>query len=451
MHRIVWAAEHWKKLHHHFSAARHRETGAFLLLARGRTAEGTRLIVRQILLPPPGGLEVQGADALRPSGQWLSAVIGAAIEADVGLGFIHSHPNSAHPPFLSALDWDTSMTWSKSIVPMLDAPFVSLVWSPKGVAGVLFTKNNIGSPITLDRAESIGERSVETLHSIEPEVRDEALDDRQIRALTALGNTRVRQLHVAVIGAGGTGSPLAEQLVRLGVARLLLIDPDVIDDPSNVRRVVGSRPGDTGALKAHIVARHLQSLDLSCDVDAICDDVRRESVLRQLLDCDLICNTTDTQSSRAFLNQASYQYYLPLIDVGVRIGTMLNGNVSGMPAEVRILLAENGCLWCRRVLDSQAIYEENLPSADREKLAREGYVQGLAGHQPSVTPLNYFGSSLAATCALRLYSRQQLVSASFVVDPWEQYIHPLPTEIDTACICKEWRGKGDAVPLSFLP
>jgi len=36
---------------------------------------------------------------------------------------------------------------------------------------------------------------------------DAVLDDRQIRALSALGNRRIRDLVVAVVGAGGTGVP----------------------------------------------------------------------------------------------------------------------------------------------------------------------------------------------------------------------------------------------------
>jgi molybdopterin/thiamine biosynthesis adenylyltransferase len=42
---------------------------------------------------------------------------------------------------------------------------------------------------------------------------------------------------VGVVGAGGLGSPIAEQLARMGVAELTLIDDDVFDTPSNVRRV----------------------------------------------------------------------------------------------------------------------------------------------------------------------------------------------------------------------
>jgi len=140
-----------------------------------------------------------------------------------------------------------------------------------------------------------------------------------------------------------------------------------------------------------------------------------------------------------------------MIDVGVRVGTTLSGTVSGMPAEIRVLLPDNGCLWCRKgVLDSQVIYEENLPAEERKKLAFEGYVQGLGGHQPSLAPLNYFAAALAATMLLRLYSGQHLATASAIFDAWEQYVHPVSSEVDRNCICSTWRGKADDFPIVFL-
>lgn len=455
MRRIVWTSSEWERLKHHFERAGRTEEGAFLLLRMGRSANGGRLLVQRVLLPPDGGFEKQGHHFLRPTGQWLSSVISMAVEAGCGLGFVHSHPDSHHPPFLSPVDWETSVAWSRSITPMLDGPFASLVWSPKGVTGIMFTSDAPEAPMKLDRAESLGDRMGETLHPADERFEGEAdLDDRQVRALTALGNRRLRDLEVGVVGAGGTGSPAAEQLVRIGAAGVVLVDPDLLDDKSNLRRVVGSRASDLGraATKAEIVGRHLESLGLSSRVTALPTDVRREDATRRLLDCDVVVNTTDTQASRAFLNQVAYQYWLPVIDVGVRIGTTLAGVVSGMPVEVRVLLPDTGCLWCRKgVLDSRTIYEENLPAQEREKLATEGYVQGLGQHQPSLAPLNYLASALGVLTMIHLYSGEALPTMSTVFDAWEQYVHPLPDEVDPECVCAAWRGKADTLPIAFLP
>ena len=454
MYRMQWLTPDWRMLRDHFIAAGRSETGAFLLVRWGRAASGGRLLVERVLLPPKGGLEQAGPDSLRPSGQWLSAVIGTAIEAKAGLAFVHSHPDSHHPPTLSAIDRETSVEWSRSITPTIDGPFASLVWSPRGLTGLIFRADDPAKPIRLDRFESLGGGTVEPLHPVADLAdSDRRLDDRQIRALSVLGNQRIRDLVVAVVGAGGTGSPAAEQLVRTGVAQVVLIDPDVIDHESNVRRIVGSHLGDVAArrTKVEVVGRHLRSLGLETAISEAPCDVRQEAMVRRLLDCDVVISTTDTQSSRALLNQVAYQYWLPVIDVGVRVGTKKSGAISGMPVEIRLLLPDNGCLWCRRgVLDSQAIYEENLPTKERQRLITEGYVQGSDLLQPSLTPLNYLASAVAVVTLVRLYSGLPVPAASVVFDVWEQFVHPLRAEVDPTCICSQWRGRADDVPMAFL-
>jgi hypothetical protein len=64
------------------------------------------------------------------------------------------------------------------------------------------------------------------------------LFDRQIRAFGPEGQRVLRQLRVGIVGGGGTGSALFEQLVRLGVGYIVILDPDEInDDGSNDTRV----------------------------------------------------------------------------------------------------------------------------------------------------------------------------------------------------------------------
>jgi hypothetical protein len=381
----------------------------------------------------------------------MSAALGSAIDNKCGLGFIHSHPGALHPPSLSPIDVATSATWSKSIGQITQQPFISLVWSPRGVSGCLFDALQQTRSFPIERVDVLGDSLVESLGSIEEGTFPDAeLDDRQIRALTALGNTRLRRLHVGIVGAGGTGSPLAEQLARMGVSKVTLIDSDVLDTPSNLRRIVGSRRADLGEAKVSVVARHLRSLGFPLDVVALANDVRTESATRSLLDADVAILTTDTHSSRAFVNQLAYQYWLPVIDVGVCVGTSKTGSISGMPVEIRLLLPDNACLWCRGdVLDPDRIREENLPAAERARLAAEGYVQGLSDPQPSLAALNCLAAACAATTMLRLYSGQALPSTTAIFDAWEQYAQARSYDIKAGCLCGSWRGQADQLHIVF--
>ena len=450
--RVVFLRSVWDQLAQHLVEAAPSEDGAFLLLNNGRGARSDRLVVPELLLPPEDAWESRGNHNLRPSGQWVSAAIGSAIKSDSGLAFVHSHPASDHPSELSWIDKATSKEWARTFVPTLGMPFASLVWTPDDISGWLFTEA-ASEPNDIDVFEALGRRQRIVLQRPSSLAKGDAdLDDRQARALGNLGNSRLRNLSVAIVGAGGTGSPLAEILARMGVARLTVIDPDVVDTPSNLRRIIGSRRADLDSRtsKAALVARHVRDLELVDSVDGIHADVRRNEVARHLLDADLVISTTDTHSSRALLNQIAMQFYVPVIDVGVKVGTARDGSVSGMPVDIRLLLPDQPCLWCRGVLDAERIRAENLPAEERKRLEAEGYVQGVTEPQPSLAALNNVAASLAATIALQLATDNEVPASSFIVDPWELYLQPMEVEIDPGCVCQRWRGRGDTAAIPTL-
>lgn len=450
MIRLVLPNAVWTPLETHFKNAGLEEDGAFLLFRYGRTGTGYRLLAHQALLPPSGGWEERGEHALRPAGQWLSAAIGAAIDSNSGLAFVHTHPNSLHPPHLSGLDRRTSEEWARELLPVLRHPFGSFVWSPGGLAGWLFEANS-STPLELEATDVFSDRSVRAIgREAATALEASQIDSRQAMAIGDLANARLRSASIGIVGAGGTGSPLAEVLYRMGAGKLIIIDPDKLDEPSNLRRVIGSKQSDLGRAryKASVVGDHLARIGMQTSIDTVTSAVETPLSVSKLLDCDVVFCTTDSHSSRSFLNQVAMQYWLPMIDAGVRIGTSSDGHISGMPAEIRVLLGGNGCLWCREVLDPMRIRAELLPDSERQLLEAEGYVTGVARTVGSIAALNVFAASLAVVTCLRLWA-SSVAWPSFITDPWELYIHQLPSEIKPDCICHTWRGKGDDVELPF--
>jgi hypothetical protein len=449
MYRTLVPASIWSRVERLFQISGPQETAVFLLFRVGKGKNGSRLLVHDVLELSGDTWEIQADDQLRPSGRAVSAAVGAAIDTASGLAFIHSHPSYDQPPSLSPIDELTSREWGRTLPAALDAPFLSLVWSPAGVSGWAFSTDSM-APRNVDRFDIHGEGRIHPLVTRLGD-RERALDARQTTALGAAGNAQFRALRVALVGVGGTGSPAAEILVRMGVDSLLLIDPDRIDDVSNLRRMVGSRPEHLRmrSEKVLVVSRHLESMHLGTKIDSIAEDVRTRSASRALLDTDLVISSTDTHGSRAFLNQLAFQFHLPVVDIGLRVGLTRSGNVSGMPADVRVLLPDNGCLWCRGVLSAEAIRAENLPADERRELEREGYVQRSPG-QPSLAALNYFAAGLAVLTAARLYSRTALPSDALVMDGWDQYAQSLSVQVNPDCICSRWRGQADRFPLSYL-
>lgn len=427
------------------------EQGAFCIIRQGKGHSGTRLLVGEVILPPADAWDYQAEDNLRPSARWLSAVISRAISAKAGLLFVHSHPNPSHPPGLSYVDNIAFASLARTIAPVLDGPFAATVLHPRGWAGVVWTGNG-ASPI--DQIVSIG-RTIRILTPL-PAQEANPLDARQTDAL-GIVHDRLRSLTVAVVGSGGTGSPIAEQLVRVGVKEVILVDHDMLDTESNVRRVFGSTLQQLRTrqfpFKVNVVADHLDHIGLGVPVCRVIGDVRSERVFRYLLDADVVLNATDTHGSRAIVNELPSKYLLPMIDVGVRVGAKADQTLTGLIAEVRILTHVTPCLWCRKTISGDVIRVENLPPNEREKLAQEGYVMGGVGAPvPSVIALTVLGSGLSTCSLIALLSEEAEVAPSgywfdgFLGDSLETK----PKQPVADCWCRQNIGFGDSASPSFI-
>lgn len=452
MIRLAFLETAANSLSEHFAASAPVEEGAFCLLSWGRGARGIRLLVTEVILPPPGVWEVQDAARLRPSAQWISAAVSRAIEARAGLLFIHSHPDPHFPTSFSPSDLYAFENLARTLAPLLDGPFAAVVAHPHGWSGVVWAGVSL-KPI--DRIFSVG-RTLRFLSSV-PRSEDSELDRRQRDALGVVQD-RLRVASIGVVGCGGLGSPAAEQLVRMGVGEVVLIDYDFLDTLSNVRRVFGSRMSDLQrrppSAKVRVVGRHLKGMGLSVPVRLVRGDVRTESVFRELLDTDVVLMGTDTHGSRAVVNDLASAYLLPVIDTGVRVGSRAGGILCGLLAEVRVLTPVTPCLWCRRAIDGDVIRTENLPEDERKRLQREGYVvHGVGDPAPSVVALTTLGSGLM-TCALLglLAEEGDVAPHGYWLDGFLGDSHEVgPAEPLSDCWCRSRLGKGDAAAPPLLP
>jgi len=437
-------------------AAEPHESGAFLLLREGRGIEGRRLLAADPIFPPEDAWDRQDEGQLRPSARWISAVISKAVTSDAGLLFVHSHPDPNYPVGFSAVDHVAIASLAETIGPILEGPFAAAVVHPDGwEVGVI----EDGALVPIPHIVSVGRalRVLSPLNALPSRAAADVpgIDDRQRDALGAVHDL-LRQLDVSVVGLGGLGSPVAEQLVRMGIGSVTIVDDDRLDTASNVRRVVGSTSADlratTPPTKVDVVGRHLDQLGLGVPVRRINGDVRQEGIFRELLDTDVVICATDTHGSRAVLNDLA-SAYLPVIDVGVQAGGRKNAGLAALVAEISVLTPVTPCLWCRQRISAEVIRAENLPADQRESLVREGYLVGGVGDPaPSVMALTALGAGLATCALLALLSSEGDVCPSgywvdgLMGDAAETHpLDPIPT-----CRCRAHLGAGDRQPPPFV-
>lgn len=94
--------------------------------------------------------------------------------------------------------------------------------------------------------------------------------DRNIRFFGEDGQKIIRGLNIVIVGIGGLGTHLVQQLAYLGIGRIMLIDPEGLDD-TNLNRYIGAHNDDPipGTRKVDLGERTIQFIDPSIQVQKI--------------------------------------------------------------------------------------------------------------------------------------------------------------------------------------
>jgi molybdopterin/thiamine biosynthesis adenylyltransferase len=219
--------------------------------------------------------------------------------------------------------------------------------------------------------------------------------DRQIRAFGRAGQDTLRGMRVGVVGLGGTGSVVLQELCYLGVKNFLLIDPDIVE-LSNLNRLAGATPDSVGRAKVDVARRWSLQICPDAQVEAVQDSVLKASVARTLADTDFVFSCTDSHGSRAVLNQLSYQYLVPLIDMGVVIATQKR-QITHVAARTQMLAPGLACMVCGNLLDPEEVRRDLLTDFERKA---DPYIIGHTEPAPAVISLNATIASLAITMFL---------------------------------------------------
>jgi hypothetical protein len=225
--------------------------------------------------------------------------------------------------------------------------------------------------------------------------------DRNVRAFGGDIQRTVRALRVGIVGCGGTGSAVAEQLVRLGVRDLILLDPDKLS-ASNVTRVYGSTPADIEKLKIDVLGTHLMCIAPDAHVTGIAGMLTKESDARELTSCDVIFGCTDDNAGRLVLSRMATYLMVPVIDCGVLLSGDDDGHLAGIDGRITTLVPGVACLMCRGRIDIARARAELMIPEERGRLAGEGYAPALGDAEPAVVA---FTTSVAATAVGELLER----------------------------------------------
>jgi molybdopterin/thiamine biosynthesis adenylyltransferase len=139
---------------------------------------------------------------------------------------------------------------------------------------------------------------------------------RNIGSITEDQQIRLQESVVTVVGCGGLGGYVIEQLARLGIGTLKICDPDRFSE-SNCNRQLHALPGTTGRHKAMVTAEYLHNLHDRINVLAI--NTNFQDAEEQLFtDTGVVVDCLDSIYSRCELAALCQQYRLPLVHGAVQ-------------------------------------------------------------------------------------------------------------------------------------
>ena len=135
---------------------------------------------------------------------------------------------------------------------------------------------------------------------------------RNIPALTEEECLILRNKRVLVVGCGGLGGHIIDQLARIGIGFLRVADGDVFE-PSNLNRQLLSRIPLLGVSKAKAAAEHISKINPDIEVEAIEDFMTSQNVHVLTAGCDIVIDALDNIPSRRLLAAACTEGGLPYI------------------------------------------------------------------------------------------------------------------------------------------
>lgn len=379
--------DHWARLCEHVLCD-DREHAAVLIAGTASDDGSALMLVREVFLLGEEDL-LSGSSRLHleVAPVTLARMLKRARRMDASLVICHSHPfpGKVAP---SPLDLATERELCARVAAQRlgDRPVGSLILGPDGVS----TRVYLGRRAVPARVRVVGS-AVRILQDDQPATGPTGAYARQVLLWGAFGQAKLAQASAAVVGMGGTGSQVALQLAHLGIGRLVLIDPDVLET-SNLSRVMGAGTGDVGDLKVDVIERAVRRIRPNLPVTRIAASVCAIDP-GPLTGVDVVVCCTDGHGSRALLNELAYQYLVPLVDLGIEVQPAGAGSRAG--GGVRIVRPGRPCLQCMGVLDPRLVREEFLSTTERKRERELGYLRGEAVGEPSVVALNGVVASMA--------------------------------------------------------
>ena len=137
----------------------------------------------------------------------------------------------------------------------------------------------------------------------------------------------LQKKRVCIIGCGGLGGFIAEMLLRVGVLKLTLIDPDVFDE-TNLNRQLFSTEFGIGKPKVVEAKKRLLMVDKNAEIRAMEEELDDTNADRLLAGHDVVVDALDNLEARRIAAKACRKLGLPFV----------HGAIGGWYGQVSVIM-----------------------------------------------------------------------------------------------------------------
>jgi hypothetical protein len=454
--RLTLTARQHAELQRHLFPGDGKEAVAVCLCGRAKYGDRTRLVVHRVHAVPYADCD-RHVDRITWRTDSIVPVLQEADRRAMSILKIHSHPTDYRQ--FSAPDDFADLNLFPSIFGWIrhGGPHASAVMLPNGR---IFARTVSGegrfAPISL--VTLIGDDL-----SVWPpfdEVGAEAIPEHALRNIQAFGEGTyrlLRRLRVFVAGASGTGSPVIEQLVRLHVGEIVLIDPDVVED-KNLNRILNTtiKHAQAKVKKVTRLAEAARDVGLGTVVVPIPRELEHPESIHAASSCDLAIGCLDSVDGRALLNRLTTFYSIPYVDIGVSLDADGAGGVEQISGAIHYFQPGRSSFFTRNVFTRDDVAAAALKRTDPkeyERRRKQKYIRGVQVDRPAVISVNMFFAALGVNEVLaRLHGFRYPNSEHAVtrISLSSSLYQTEPEAPDCASLSRHV-GRGDVAPLLDLP
>lgn len=460
-HSLSISGLHATQLRRHLLDQDGKEGAAIALCGLHCGTRCDRLVVQKVMVIPHERCDRREAHGMEWNTDLIIDVLQEAAAGRLSVVKFHSHPTGL--PEFSSVD-DTSdhlllpaiADWVEHAVPhgsaviLGDGRMFGRVLLPDGAWEALESITVVGDDI--ERWTEANFR--QTLAAELP-----SFMSRHAQAFGAATTRLLNQLRVAVVGCSGTGSIVIEQLARLGVGELVLVDDDIVKEV-NLNRILNATIDDADARrpKVDMTKAAIERMGLGTIVDAHAVNLFDPDAVRAIAGCDVLMGCVDTGEARYLMNRLATFYVLPYIDVGVALEADDEGAITQVCGYVRYLQPGRSSLLSQQAISMDQVVAEGMRRQNRaayEQQRGEGYIANVEETRPAVISVNAVLAGMAVNELLarihrfRDESNDMFAIVSISISQGDMYHEREPS--DACRVLGRHVGRGDVVPLLDVP